>query len=171
MSKTELKNKLEQIIFECFKKAEEKKFKDLNFVFPKNKTVKQFFKIKIDTLYNLDEYSATFLSIHTKAKIALREFQQLKFEGAYLELLRLVLTLPKSINKKNLKSAKSYEKDELSQMKIGKEITIKEEKEEAPLLPIMKNTKLIKEGQTGKSITRNKNSKQKLINQLHDLEI
>jgi len=83
-----VKSKLEVILIECFEKAAEKKFKNLNFVFPANKTPKQFFKLKIQTLNKLDEYSQTFLSIHTRAKLALREFQQQKFDDQYLFLLK-----------------------------------------------------------------------------------
>lgn len=172
MAKSEIKLKLEKVITECYKKAEEKKFRDLNFVFPKNKTPKQFFKTKIDTLHNIDEYSATFLSIHTRAKVALREFQQLKFDGAYLELLRLVLNLSDKLNKANLKAIRVYDKNELPEMVVGEDITAsKEVVEAAPLLPIMKNTKLIKQGVTGKKLVKNRVSLNGLIDTLQDVEL
>lgn len=172
MAKSEIKIKLEKVITECYKKAEEKKFRDLNFSFPKNKTPKQFFKTKIDILYNLDEYSGHFLSIHTRAKVALREFQQLKFDGAYLELLRLVLNLSDRLNKSNLKSIRVYDKNELPEMKVGEDITVKiDQINAAPLLPIMKNTKLIKEGVSGKKLTKQKDTLESSIEDLQDIDL
>lgn len=164
-----VKSKLEIVLTECFKKAAETKFKNLNFVFPKNKTPKQFFKTKIETLNKLDVYSQTFLSIHTRAKLALREFQQAKFEGEYLELLRSVLTLPEKLNKPNLKSIAVNEKlvNDLDKMQIGPEIKPEETIGKKP--PLGK-TKLLKEGITGKNIIKNKNKTNEAIDELKDLE-
>lgn len=122
-----LKKDLQTIIIECFKKAKEKKFKDLNFKFPGNITEKKLLDNKLIVLNTLDIYSKTFLSIHTKAKITLREFQSGIFKGDYLELLRLTLTLNDNISKK--KSIKVQDKLGLDDLAVGKEITVREQKE------------------------------------------
>lgn len=186
MAQSQVKENLEKVITECFKKAEQKNFRDLNFSFPKNKTPKQFLKLKIDTLYNIDEYSAHFLSIHTKAKIALREFRQVRFEGAYLELLILVLNLSDKLNRPNLKAIRVYDKNELPEMIAGNDITVEpsayliaakesskeiEEVKVPQLNPVMKNTRLIKEGTTGKKLKRNLTSLDESIENLKDIEL
>lgn len=157
--KKDIKTNIEILLKECFKKAAENKFKQLNFVFPKDKEEKQFFKTKLETLNKLDEYSQTFLSIHTRAKLALREFQQSKFDGQYLELLKSVLTLPENI--RNKKSISISQKSELDEMRLGPEITITESR---IIKPPLSKTKLIKPGTTGKSIS----GKQKKLKQAID---
>lgn len=177
MGQTEVKRKLEIIITECFKKAEEKKFRDLNFSFPKNKTPKEFLKSKIKILNNIDEYSQSFLSIHTKAKAVLREFKLIKFDGHYLELLRLVLQLPEKLNNQKLKSIRVYDKNELPFLKVGDEITVLPDENKKEIIspdldsPIMKNTRLIKEGTTGKKLKKQTKSLDDSIEDLKDIEL
>lgn len=122
-----LKDNLQLILIECFKKAAVKKFKDLNFKFPEGISEKKLLDKKLQILNGLDIYSKTFLSLHTRAKLALREFQEQKFKGDYLELLRLVLTLNDNIGKK--KSVKVEDKLGLDDLVIGKDITVREQKE------------------------------------------
>lgn len=164
---TNVKSKLEVVLIECFEKAAEKKFKNLNFVFPANKTPKQFFKLKIQTLNKLDEYSQTFLSIHTRAKLALREFQQQKFDGEYLELLRSVFTLPESLNRNGLKSVAINEKTDLDKMTVGPEIV---GEDIICKRPPLNKTKLLRQGITGKSISKTKKKTNKIIDELQGVE-
>lgn len=111
----QLKDNIIKVVQECYSKSKQKKFHDLNFVFHSNNKDKhsdKTFKSKLQVFNSLDIYSKTFLSIHTKAKAALREFQQQKFEGDYSELLRLVLTLPDELNSKRFKSKGIRDKEE-----------------------------------------------------------
>lgn len=171
MGSAEIKNNLEKVINECFKKASEKKFKDLNFSFPKNKTPKEFLKLKIKTLYNIDEYSKVFLSIHTCAKSALREFKQNKFEGKYLDLLRLVLTLSEVLNRPGFKSIRVYDKNELDTLSLGADITIIDEFPDlSEKQPYLKNTKIIGAGRTGKSVGKERVRLKRQINELSKIE-
>ena len=165
-SEKTLKEKVESVIRESYKKAKEKKFVELNFVFPKGKSETKFLNQKLELFKSLDEYSQTFLSIHTKAKITLREFKDDKFEGAYLELLRLILTLPDTIAGKNLKSVKVTEKQEV-------EIINKEYKKENKIenLKELKNgTILVKEGLTGKKIQKQKEKEEQELEELQSIE-
>lgn len=172
MEQEKIKKNLEIVILECFKKAEEKKFRDLNFSFPKNKTPKEFLKSKIKVLNNIDEYSQHFLSIHTRAKAALREFKLIKFDGHYLELLRLVLQLSDKLAGQKLKSIRVYDKNELPILNVGEEITIKPEiKIPENNSPIMKNTRLIKSGVSGKRLKQQTKSLEESIEDLNDIEL
>lgn len=108
----QLKDNIEKVIKECYSKSKQKKFKDLNFAFQLSTNSDKILKTKLQVFKSLDIYSKTFLSIHTKAKGALREFQEQKFEENYLELLRLVLTLPDELNSSKLKSKGVREKQE-----------------------------------------------------------
>lgn len=167
MAQSEIKRKLIIVIDECFKKAQSNNFKDLNYAFQKNKQPKETYKKKIKALNELDEYSQTFLSIHTRAKIALREFQSIKFDGAYLELLRLVLTLSEQVRGK--KSVRVYERDEID-FSIYTKGEIIEPNEKIEKQQIFANTKLIKSGITGKKIKTNKNKVQSKLEDLMDIE-
>lgn len=164
----QLKQNIETLLIECFKKAEQKKFKELNFSFPTNTTQKQFFKTKIETLKKLDIYSQTFVTIHTRAKIALREFKENKFEGAYLDLLKSVLTLPEKLNKQGLKSIAINEKTDLDKMKIGEDITVTEKNFKKPP---MSKTKLLKQGVTGKKMNSGNTKLMKQIKQIQKIEL
>lgn len=165
INQNQLKEKLELVVRECFKKAKEKRFIELNFVFPKGKSENKFLNQKIELFKNLDEYSQTFLSIHTRAKVALREFQNNEFDGAYLELLRLILTLPDSINKKGLKSVNVSEKMDRVNESLP---TVKSTKlQNSPGL--RKNTKLVKEGLTGAKITKQKKKEEQELEELQNI--
>lgn len=163
----QLKSKIEKVILECFRKAKQKKFEDLNFMFTGEKSEFSFLKEKISIFNKLDIYSQTFLSIHTRAKVALYEFQQDSFEGNYLELLRLILTLPEVLNNENLKSVKVSEKDiteiskNLDTYIIGE--TIK------PLKELKSNTILVKEGINGKKLIKNKQKQIEELEELNDI--
>jgi hypothetical protein len=163
----QLKSKIEKVILECFRKAKQKKFEDLNFMFTSEKSEFSFLKEKISIFNKLDIYSQTFLSIHTRAKVALYEFQQDSFEGNYLELLRLILTLPEVLNNENLKSVKVSEKDiteiskNLDTYIIGE--TIK------PLKELKSNTILVKEGINGKKLIKDKQKQIEELEELNDI--
>jgi len=149
-----IKFRIELVILESYRKVREKNFKDLNFLVPKGETVKEFLKGKIKIFHNLDEYSATFLSIHTRAKIALREFKEDAFEGNYLELLRLILTLPEELGIGRLKSIKVeqiHESDykNIDRFVVGPSLV----KENIKLKP---NTKIVELGKTGSKLEKEK---------------
>lgn len=174
MSQEKIKKNLEIVILRCFEKAEEKKFRDLNFSFPKNKTPKEFLKAKIKILHNIDEYSQHFLSIHTRAKAALREFKLIKFDGHYLELLRLVLQLSDKLAGQKLKSIRVYDKNELPTLNVGNEITIQPTEEiKIPEnnSPIMKKTRFVKSGISGKTLKKDKKNLDEAIEELNDIEL
>lgn len=168
----ELKKKIEIVILESYSKSKEKNFQDFNYVFPKSKSVIAFLKEKIKIFHNLDEYSATFLSIHTRAKITLREFQEQNFNGAYLELLRLIFTLPEDLNSSKLKSIKVYDKEiaderlQIADLKPQSEFTAEAYKAKKRLA----RTKIIGENITGKKITKQKQEQEILIEELYDID-
>lgn len=164
MANEKLKQNLETLLIECFNKAKENNFKDLNFVFPKFQPEKKFFKTRLEILKHLDVYSRTFLEIHTRAKIALREFQQYKFDGQYLELLRSVLTLSERI-KPPMKSARVYTYDEIQTATIGEEITVKQNYK-----PKLIDTKILKQGIKGKTISNKKQKLKTTISELEEIE-
>lgn len=170
----ELKHKLELVIIECFNRAGAKKFKELNFAFPSvyndNKTRRKFLELKLSILKNLDIYSKTFLSIHTRAKIALREFQDVKFEGAYLELLRLIFTLNENMAKKKSVSIREKEKHPMDLMEIGLDITVNEEIR-FESTPISTRTKYVKEDVTGHELGKGKRKLKEKINKCADIEL
>lgn len=112
MSSLEIKKTIEIIILESYNKSKEKNFQDFNFVFPKSQSVIAFLKDKLKIFHNLDVYSRTFLSIHTKAKSVLRELKTQDFEGNYLELLRLIFTLSEELKVGKLKSINVVDKEE-----------------------------------------------------------
>lgn len=149
-----LKSNIEKVILESYKKTKDKNFSDLNFVFPKNSSVIAFLKKKIKIVHSLDQYSQTFLSIHTRAKITLREFQNSAFEGNHLELLRQVLTLPESLLNNKLKSIKIEQKSE-DESKVVL-IQNAQPKTIHKNIELKNGTKLIKENITGKKITKQK---------------
>lgn len=166
-----LKQNIELVILESYKKAKERNFSDLNYVFTKNQSPSSYLKGKIKIFNNLDEYSQTFLSIHTRAKLALREFKSEAFEGSYLELLRLILTLPEELNNENLKSKSWKIKEEAESLnkdiyKVGKNITIKEEKNSE----IRKNTVLVKENITGKKLQQEKEKSKAELEELNEID-
>lgn len=166
-----LKKNIELVILESYKKSKEKNFGDLNYVFPKNQSVIAYLKSKIKIFNNLDEYSQTFLSIHTRAKLALREFKIEAFEGSYLELLRLILTLPEELNSDKLKSKSWKIKEEAESLNkdiyiVGKNITSKEETSSE----IRKNTTLVKPGVTGKKLQKEKEQKNIEIEELNEID-
>jgi len=162
----ELKFKIEQVVLECFRKAKQKNFADLNFVFPIDKTESSFIKGKLKIFNKVDVYSQTFLSIFTRAKVALSEFQEQYFEGNYLELLRLVLTLPEVLDNEKLKSIKVSQKEiiessrNLNNAEVGEVIVTSS---------LRGNTKLVKQGVTGKTIARKLKDKAKLDFELQSL--
>lgn len=170
----ELKKKIEIVILESYSKSKEKNFQDFNYVFPKSKSVIAFLKEKIKIFHNLDEYSATFLSIHTRAKITLREFQEQNFNGAYLELLRLIFTLPEDLNSSKLKSIKVYDKEVNGSTSSPQGLQIKSESEfTAEAYKAKKRlarTKIIGENITGKKITKQKQEQEILIEELYDID-
>ncbi len=160
-----LKNNLETLIRECYKRAGLKNFKDLNFVFPDNITKKKYFERKIAVFNKLDIYSQTFLSIHTRGKIALREFNEQKFEGAFLELIRNVLTLNENLIGK--KSIGIRSRHELDEMIVGKEITIVEVEKNNEL---RSNTRLLQSGIKGKSLKNKRTKENFTTSDLMDIE-
>jgi len=158
MANESIKSKIEILVLESHKKSKENNHKNLNFSFPKNRTTSAYLKDKLKVFKNLDEYSQTFLSIHTRAKIALREFKQNYFEGSYLELLRLVLTLPESLNNKNLKSKSvtnientSFTNDKKNEVKNNTNSNEVNKNSE-----IRSNTILLKTGMSGKQMQKEK---------------
>lgn len=174
-----IQERIEVVIFESYNKAKEKKFQDVNFVFPKNQSVIHFLKSKLKIFITLDIYSQTFLSIHTRAKVALVEFQTNKFHGEhYLELLRLVLTLPEELRYGKFKSKGTREKEEkkLEKENLNEEITLSEEgkqvKEFKRLLlsrasdETKNNARIVKEGKTGKQISKYKQKDELRIEEL-----
>ncbi len=149
-----VKQKVELVILESYRKVREKNFKDLNFLVPKGESVISFLKSKIKIFHNLDEYSATFLSIHTRAKITLREFKDDAFEGNYLELLRLILTLPEELangRKKSIKVEQIHESEfkNIDKFIVGPSLV----KENVKLKP---NTKIVELGINGKKLEKEK---------------
>lgn len=149
-----LKDRVELVILESYRKVREKNFRDLNFLVPKGESVISFLKSKIKIFKNLDEYSQTFLSIHTRAKITLREFNDDAFEGNYLELLRLILTLPEELatgRKKSIKVEQIHESEfkNIDKFIVGPSLV----KENVKLKP---NTKIIELGVNGKKLEREK---------------
>lgn len=165
LTEVELKKNIEIVILESYSKAKIKKFQELNYVFPSNKSVISFLKDKLKIFNSLDIYSQTFLSIHTKAKIVLREFQSQKFNYEYLELLRLVLTLPSELLSGKFKSAGIREKENI-------EITeLKEIKEEVIINDKLKEkTKIVKEGITGRDIKKTTRKFDLLIKEINVLD-
>ena len=158
MANESIKEKIEILVLESHRKSKENNHKNLNFSFPKNRSTSAYLKDKLKVFKNLDEYSQTFLSIHTRAKIALREFQQDYFEGSYLELLRLVLTLPESLNNKNLKSKSvtNVENTNLANEKkneVEKNTKLNEANKNSEIKP---NTVLLKTGMSGKQMQKEK---------------
>lgn len=168
----DLKNKIESVILESYKRTKDKNFQELNFVFPKNKSVIGYLKDKIKIFQNLDVYSQTFLSIYTRAKITLREFQTQEFDGSYLELLRLVLTLPDALGNGNLKSTKVTSKDEidismLSKYKVGENITNKE----IVVIPSQTGkTNFVKMGVSGKKLNKQTKEKEFEFEELNNID-
>lgn len=168
----DLKNKIESVILESYKRTKDKNFQELNFVFPKNKSVIDYLKDKIKIFQNLDVYSQTFLSIYTRAKITLREFQTQEFDGSYLELLRLVLTLPDALGNGNLKSTKVTSKDEidvsmLSKYKVGENITNKD----IVVVPSQTGkTNFVKMGVSGKKLNKQTKEKEFEFEELNNID-
>lgn len=145
------KEKIILVIMESYKKAKQNNFKDVNFSLTKNASFLAFLKSKIEILKKLDKYSQTFVSILTKAKITTREFQENKFvKNEYLEMLRLILTLPEELRNQNLRSSTIKEKTE-------KEISLEIKKEETKEKFVQKKKiKLVDENETGKKIFHRK---------------
>lgn len=167
-----LKQSLEKLIILCYEKAELKKFKELNFVFPDRSKSKKLLEAKLKVLHSLDVYSKTFLSIHTIAKLVLREFSEQNFKDKYLELLRLTLTLSDNIGRKKSVSVKDREEKvphEWDSYVIGKDITI----DENPIatVTVSPKTKYIKEETTGKQITKRKRKTKDLLDSCLDIEL
>jgi len=168
----ELKSKIETVILESYKKTRDKNFQDLNFAFPKSKSAIAYLKGKIKIFKSLDVYSQTFLSIYTRAKVVLREFQNHSFEGNHLELLRLILTLPDSLGYGKLKSTKVVSKDEidenqLSKFKVGENL----EKKEYKNSEFEKDkTIFIKQGVSGKKLAKQKQEIEFDIQELNELD-
>lgn len=180
-----LKNDLILVITTSFDRAAIKKFKELNFVFPSseydNKSKRKFLDNKLTILKELDVYSKTFLSIHTRAKIALREIQSQKFNGAYLELLKMILTLHESIAKKKSQGIREKEKHEWELMEVGEDITPRNDE----LIHVVIGTKgvgrtketeerkikYLKENITGHDISKVRNKTKEMINKCADIEL
>lgn len=160
----EVKNKLKFLIKESFNKCKSNNFRDLNFIFI-DKTPEMLLKSKLLIIDNLDEYSKTFLSIHTRAKIAKREFLNNKFDSNYLELMRLVFTLPESLNSNTLKS-KVLEKEfkEITKInnKLIEDFNVNKD--------IKKNTIHLKENINGKKINDNNNKLANIKKDMADLD-
>ena len=171
-SNKEVFDKIEKIILESYKRTKDKNFQDLNFVFPKNKSVIGYLKDKIKVFHNLDEYSQTFLSIFTRAKITLREFQEQEFDGSYLELLRLVLTLPDVLGNSKLKSIKVSEKVEfdINTKDVGIELQKYKIGEEIISAPIGGKTTYAKIGVTGKKLNKQIKENEFEIEELNDID-
>ena len=132
---------------------------------------RSFLKDKIKIFNNLDEYSQTFLSIHTRAKITLREFKEDYFEGSYLELLRLILTLPESLGYGKLKSISFKLKDEAELLNtdkymVGDNVTSEKIQTSSEIKP---NTVLLKTGASGKQMQKEKEKKIKERNELNSI--
>lgn len=166
---SELKSKIEKVILESYKKTKSKNFVELNFVFPKNISVIGYLKNKIKVFNNLDEYSLTFLSIFTRAKITLREFKDNEFEGNHIELLRLVLTLPEELGYGNLKSTSVKYKEDYESL-IKKEIKSLDDNDK--ILPENKEAKkvFIKQGLTGKSLSKQNKQRDFEIEELNEID-
>lgn len=176
----ELKYKIELIVNECFKKCAENKYNDLNYVFDKRTTPMHQLKQKLKTFNSLDNYSQTFLSIHTRAKITLREFQSGRFDFNACELLRLVLTLPDELRERKMKSIGIAEKV-IDELKTNENV-ITENKNAAQIesdetankkLPslVKKKTKIAKVGTTGKKHYRKKINETITMNHMKTIEI
>lgn len=164
---TELKNKIEKVVLESYKRTRDKNFSDLNYVFQKSKSAIAFLKEKLKAFNNLDEYSATFLSIYTRAKVTLREFQDQNFEGNHLELLRLILTLPDILSQRSLKSTKVEIKKEV-ETKIERKLLLDDEK---VVIPTQKNKSVYaKQGVTGKKLTKQKTEKEIELVELNEID-
>lgn len=176
-----LKHDLSLVIIECFDRASIKKFKELNFSFPSvyndKKSKRKFLGLKLSILNELDIYSKTFLSIHTRAKIALREFQEVKFDGAYLELLRLILTLNENIARKKSILIKEKEKHPMDLMELGLDITVDENirfdsvVDKSEITGVSSKTKYIKEDVTGHQITKIKDIRKSMVKKCSDIEL
>lgn len=111
ISEQELKTNIEKVVQESFNKCKQNQFRDIEYFFLDKKSQSKTLKQKLEIFHSLDRYSKTFLSIHTKTKAALREINSNKFEGEYLELLRLILTLDDKLIGKKLKSLKTRSKE------------------------------------------------------------
>ncbi len=170
---SELKTKIEKIILESFKRTRDKNFSDLNFVFPRNKSAIAFLKEKIKIFHNLDEYSQTFLSIYTRAKIALREHQEQNFEGSFLELLRLILTLPEALGNGNLKSTKVTAKEEfdMNTKDVAKELKKYNLGDDLVVIPTQtRKSTYAKVGVSGKKLIKQKQEKQIDLEELNEID-
>lgn len=175
-----LKNDLEQVILESFDKAKQKKFKELNFSFTSKGQEEKFLKTKIEVLKKLDVYSKTFLSIHTRAKVALREFMDkgFKYEGASNELLRLVLTLHNNIGQKKSVAIKEKVPHEWDDLVVGEDLVKKyspkysTENNIAIVTqePVNKKIKFIKEEVTGQQLNKTKKKVRRLTDLCLDIE-
>lgn len=172
MTNEGVKSKIEFLVFESYKKSKDNNHKNLNFYFPKNKSNYSYLKDKLKIFKNLDEYSQTFLSIHTRAKMTLMEFKRDYFENNYLELLRLVLTLPESLNNKNLKSRNvtNIQKTDLKnedRFEFNKNEKSNKDKKNTD---IRKNTVLLKTGISGKQMSKEKEKFKIEQDELMDIE-
>lgn len=169
---TQLKESLQKLITLCYEKAEVKKFKELNFVFPDKEKSKKLLESKLALLNSLDVYSKTFLSIHTIAKLVLREFKENNFHDKYLELLRLTLTLSDSIGRKKSVAVREKVHHEWDDLEVGKDITVNEE-EPKTIEPatISSKTKYIKEEVTGHQITKKKKKTKEAIDAILEIEL
>ncbi len=168
---SDLKNKIETVILESYKKTKDKNFQDLNFVFPRNGSVISYLKTKIKVFNNLDEYSATFLSIHTRAKIALREFKDNEFDGNYLELLRLVLTLPDTLGYGKLKSIKVEIKEDISLINTSEYKKAKDSTDNIILNETGKaKTIHVKAGISGKKLSKQNKEREIEIEELNSID-
>lgn len=174
-----LKHNLGLVIYESFDRAASKKFKELNFVFPSSeyelKRKRKFLDNKISILNNLDIYSKTFLSIHTRAKIALREIQNNKKENssldwAYLELLKMILTLNENIAKKKSVGIREKEKHEWDLMEVGERLYPEYAEVKTINIPV-KKVKYLKENVTGEEITKAKDKVKTMINKCSDIQL
>lgn len=145
------KEKIVRVVMESYKKAKLNNFKDVNFALTKNASFLAFLKSKLEILKKLDKYSQTFVSILTKAKITTREFQENKFiKNEYLEMLRLILTLPEELRNQKLRSSNISEKEE-------KQILLETKQEEKKKEFVQKKKiKLVGEKETGKKIFHRK---------------
>lgn len=151
-----LKTKIGVLLTEIFKHEAVLKFKNTNYVFPESQTHKKHFEHKLKTFMMLDVYSKTFVTIHTRAKISLREIKTSNnFGFDSCELLRMVLTLSDSLRNKNLKSSRVVEREIVEKQPIiEQKIELQKQEEEKQIViekqkHISKRTKVVKENVSG----------------------